>query len=56
MADYSDKELRALRGVFKSADSPRGQIYVPTLKDVPSSWNWWLEGTLSMQYLCAYVH
>ena len=46
MADYSDKELHALRGVFKSASSPRGRIYVPTLKDVPSLWNWWLEGTL----------
>lgn len=46
LADYSDKELRALRGVFKSSSSPRGQTYVPTLKDVPSSWDWWLQGTL----------
>jgi hypothetical protein len=47
MADYSDKEFRMLRGVIKTKDSPRHNVYVPSNKDVPSSWNWRLRGAVT---------
>ena len=44
MADYSKDELRTLRGVTKTNQSPRHDILEPTTKDVPVSWNWRLYG------------
>ena len=50
MADYSEKELHMMRGVYKNSNSPRGNLYIPfsSREDVPSSCNWWLKGTMYM--------
>ena len=44
MADYSVIDFRTLRGVIKNGDSPRNNIPQTSIKSLPPSWNWWLEG------------
>ena len=51
MADYSDKELRRMRGVVKTKDSPKGTLYIPSSTEIPSSLNWRLRGTLNITAL-----
>ena len=45
MTDYSDEEISRMRGYRHTPDSPRGKPYQPSLKDVPTFYNWRLRGT-----------
>lgn len=51
MADYSEKELRRMRGVFKTPDSPRGKLYPAHIDALPDSFNWWRTGLYSHMFV-----
>lgn len=44
MADYSVEDMKVMRGVRKTFDSPRHDITLSLKKDVPVSWDWWSRG------------
>ena len=46
MADYSDSEIKRMRGYRHTKDSPRGHVYISKLKveTVPMDYNWRIKG------------
>ena len=46
MTDYSDSEIKRMRGYRHTADSPRGELFVSEIKhdDIPTYYNWRLRG------------
>ncbi len=46
MMDYSDKEMKIMRGYRSSKVSPKGEIYYSkiTSQDTPDYFNWRLRG------------
>ena len=46
MADYSDDEMKMMRGYRHDKTSPRGLVYMPQhrIEDLPADVDWWLRG------------
>lgn len=53
MTDYSDAEIKRMRGYRHTPDAPRGELFVSNtkLEDIPDYYNWRIRGT----YVCTYI-
>ena len=52
LADHSNAELRMMRGYRTDKTLPRGEIYQPTVTDVPDSMDWWIKGVAVCVCVC----
>lgn len=50
LSDFSDDEMKSMRGYRHTKDAPRGEVYISRTapSDVPTSMNWWLKGITSV--------
>lgn len=58
MTDYSDSEIKRMRGYRHTTDSPRGELFVSAIKhsDIPTYYNWRLRGKCSILFMANKIH